>query len=176
MGADLNNIVKFQRLSDEHVQFLIYQLLRGLKVYFQFRCQNQFWIADANCFFLPLCLFYYVLLFLLTAQLLISLTNSTSIQLGWSTEWVLLLSFCLVSTLQATRVFFLLTLFTKDYATSYNAGLKAKQCCGEWRLWTQDPGFWISEADRWWDDGIRSNALVPSTWDHAQLDALQPDR
>uniref|UniRef100_A0A3B5KXQ2 mitogen-activated protein kinase n=1 Tax=Xiphophorus couchianus TaxID=32473 RepID=A0A3B5KXQ2_9TELE len=32
MGADLNNIVKFQRLSDEHVQFLIYQLLRGLKV------------------------------------------------------------------------------------------------------------------------------------------------
>ncbi|KAM6986331.1 mitogen-activated protein kinase 11 isoform 1-T1 [Aplochiton taeniatus] len=31
MGADLNNIVKFQRLSDEHVQFLIYQLLRGLK-------------------------------------------------------------------------------------------------------------------------------------------------
>lgn len=33
MGADLNNIVKFQRLSDEHVQFLIYQLLRGLKVF-----------------------------------------------------------------------------------------------------------------------------------------------
>nr|XP_020474859.1 mitogen-activated protein kinase 11-like isoform X1 [Monopterus albus] len=32
MGADLNNIVKFQRLSDEHVQFLIYQLLRGLKI------------------------------------------------------------------------------------------------------------------------------------------------
>uniref|UniRef100_A0A8C6T8T4 mitogen-activated protein kinase n=1 Tax=Neogobius melanostomus TaxID=47308 RepID=A0A8C6T8T4_9GOBI len=31
MGADLNNIVKFQRLTDEHVQFLIYQLLRGLK-------------------------------------------------------------------------------------------------------------------------------------------------
>ncbi|XP_073713265.1 mitogen-activated protein kinase 11 isoform X1 [Misgurnus anguillicaudatus] len=31
MGADLNNIVKFQRLSDEHIQFLIYQLLRGLK-------------------------------------------------------------------------------------------------------------------------------------------------
>lgn len=32
MGADLNNIVKCQALSDEHVQFLIYQLLRGLKV------------------------------------------------------------------------------------------------------------------------------------------------
>jgi len=32
MGADLNNIVKTQRLSDDHVQFLIYQILRGLKV------------------------------------------------------------------------------------------------------------------------------------------------
>jgi len=31
MGADLNNIVKTQRLSDDHVQFLIYQILRGLK-------------------------------------------------------------------------------------------------------------------------------------------------
>ena len=32
MGADLNNIVKTQRLSDDHVQFLAYQILRGLKV------------------------------------------------------------------------------------------------------------------------------------------------
>ena len=32
MGADLNNIVKTQRLSDDHVQFLVYQILRGLKV------------------------------------------------------------------------------------------------------------------------------------------------
>lgn len=32
MGADLNNILKTQRLSDDHVQFLIYQILRGLKV------------------------------------------------------------------------------------------------------------------------------------------------
>ncbi|XP_062522907.1 mitogen-activated protein kinase 14-like [Corticium candelabrum] len=31
MGADLNNIIKFQSLSDDHVQFLIYQILRGLK-------------------------------------------------------------------------------------------------------------------------------------------------
>ena len=31
MGADLNNIVKTQRLSDDHVQFLIYQILRGMK-------------------------------------------------------------------------------------------------------------------------------------------------
>uniref|UniRef100_A0A7N8X685 mitogen-activated protein kinase n=1 Tax=Mastacembelus armatus TaxID=205130 RepID=A0A7N8X685_9TELE len=31
MGADLNNIVKCQKLTDEHVQFLIYQILRGLK-------------------------------------------------------------------------------------------------------------------------------------------------
>ncbi|CAG0888505.1 unnamed protein product [Cyprideis torosa] len=31
MGADLNCIIKTQRLSDDHIQFLIYQLLRGLK-------------------------------------------------------------------------------------------------------------------------------------------------
>jgi len=31
MGADLNIIVKTQRLSDDHVQFLIYQILRGMK-------------------------------------------------------------------------------------------------------------------------------------------------
>nr|XP_006822450.1 PREDICTED: MAP kinase p38-like protein isoform X1 [Saccoglossus kowalevskii] len=31
MGADLNNIVKCQRLTDDHVQFLVYQILRGLK-------------------------------------------------------------------------------------------------------------------------------------------------
>ena len=32
MGADLNNIIKTQTLSDDHVQFLVYQILRGLKV------------------------------------------------------------------------------------------------------------------------------------------------
>ena len=32
MGADLNSILKCQRLTDEHVQFLVYQILRGLKV------------------------------------------------------------------------------------------------------------------------------------------------
>lgn len=31
MGADLNNIIKMQNLSDDHVQFLVYQILRGLK-------------------------------------------------------------------------------------------------------------------------------------------------
>jgi len=31
MGADLNNIVKTQKLSDDHVQFLVYQMFRGLK-------------------------------------------------------------------------------------------------------------------------------------------------
>lgn len=31
MGADLNNIVRTQSLSDDHVQFLVYQILRGLK-------------------------------------------------------------------------------------------------------------------------------------------------
>ena len=32
MGSDLNNIIKTQSLTDEHVQLLIYQVLRGLKV------------------------------------------------------------------------------------------------------------------------------------------------
>ena len=32
MGADLNNIIRQQALTDEHVQFLVYQILRGLKV------------------------------------------------------------------------------------------------------------------------------------------------
>ncbi|XP_043797205.1 mitogen-activated protein kinase p38b-like isoform X3 [Apis laboriosa] len=31
MGADLNNIVRTQKLSDDHVQFLVYQIFRGLK-------------------------------------------------------------------------------------------------------------------------------------------------
>jgi len=31
MGADLNNIIRTQKLSDDHVQFLLYQILRGLK-------------------------------------------------------------------------------------------------------------------------------------------------
>ena len=32
MGADLNNILRTQRLTDDHIQFLVYQILRGLKV------------------------------------------------------------------------------------------------------------------------------------------------
>nr|CAC85497.1 p38ge [Suberites domuncula] len=31
MGSDLNNIIRQQSLTDEHVQFLVYQILRGLK-------------------------------------------------------------------------------------------------------------------------------------------------
>jgi len=31
MGADLNSIIKTQKLSDDHIQFLIYQILRGMK-------------------------------------------------------------------------------------------------------------------------------------------------
>ncbi|NXT68086.1 MK11 kinase, partial [Chaetops frenatus] len=40
MGADLNNIVKCQKLTDDHIQFLIYQLLRGLKVLSESRNLN----------------------------------------------------------------------------------------------------------------------------------------
>lgn len=31
MGFDLHNIIQTQELSDIHVQFMVYQMLRGLK-------------------------------------------------------------------------------------------------------------------------------------------------
>ena len=40
MGADLNSILKCQKLTDEHVQFLVYQILRGLKVCSIKTCRN----------------------------------------------------------------------------------------------------------------------------------------
>lgn len=36
MGADLTNIVRQQALTDDHVQFLVYQILRGLKARHKF--------------------------------------------------------------------------------------------------------------------------------------------
>ncbi|KAG8548068.1 hypothetical protein GDO81_026790 [Engystomops pustulosus] len=48
MGADLNNIVKCQKLTDDHVQFLIYQILRGLKVFFAFSIR---WGYGGSTFF-----------------------------------------------------------------------------------------------------------------------------
>lgn len=32
MGTDLGKLMKMERLSDDRVQFLVYQMLRGLKV------------------------------------------------------------------------------------------------------------------------------------------------
>lgn len=65
MGADLNNIVKFQRLSDEHVQFLIYQLLRGLKVTPLPRNNlangNMYFYSDNNCLLIVFCYFFYII-------------------------------------------------------------------------------------------------------------------
>ena len=29
MGSDLNNIIKTQKLTDDHIAFLVYQILRG---------------------------------------------------------------------------------------------------------------------------------------------------
>ena len=31
MGSDLHTILKYQQLSDGHVQWIVYQILRGLK-------------------------------------------------------------------------------------------------------------------------------------------------
>lgn len=41
MGADLSNILKIQRLSEDHIQFLVYQVLRGLKVGY---LKHSFWL------------------------------------------------------------------------------------------------------------------------------------
>ena len=32
MESDLSEVIRTQKLTDEHVQFLMYQILRGLKV------------------------------------------------------------------------------------------------------------------------------------------------
>ena len=52
MGADLNNIFKTQRLSDDHVQFLVYQILRGLKVSckhsFNLPCIFEIWLHELS--------------------------------------------------------------------------------------------------------------------------------
>ncbi|NXC56560.1 MK11 kinase, partial [Aleadryas rufinucha] len=48
MGADLNNIVKCQKLTDDHIQFLIYQLLRGLKVLSEPRNLNVIDLKPSN--------------------------------------------------------------------------------------------------------------------------------
>ena len=39
-----------------------------------------------------------------------------------------------------------------------------------------DPGFWTGPTDGRWDDRLRGDALVQSAGDHAELDALQPER
>ena len=49
MGSDLHKIVRTQSLSDEHVQFFIYQILRGLKVH-NF---NPFPFSLLRCIMLP---------------------------------------------------------------------------------------------------------------------------
>lgn len=56
MGADLNNIVKCQKLTDDHVQFLIYQILRGLKVGFSsLICHKQCSVVVLNESFILNC-------------------------------------------------------------------------------------------------------------------------
>lgn len=54
MGADLNNIVRTQKLSDDHVQFLVYQILRGLKYI------HSAGIIHRVCFLLFICCLYTV--------------------------------------------------------------------------------------------------------------------
>lgn len=39
-----------------------------------------------------------------------------------------------------------------------------------------DPGFWFGKAHRWWNDRLCRHTVVPSSRNHAELDALQHDR
>lgn len=56
MGADLNNIIRTQKLSDDHVQFLVYQILRGLKY-----IHSAGIIHRVSSFFILKILFYFFL-------------------------------------------------------------------------------------------------------------------
>lgn len=49
MGADLNNIIKCQKLTDDHVQFITYQILRGLKVGGALKAHHRAEPADPSC-------------------------------------------------------------------------------------------------------------------------------
>lgn len=51
MGADLNNIIRTQRLSDDHVQFLVYQILRGLKYIHSAGIIHRVWLQAFDKFF-----------------------------------------------------------------------------------------------------------------------------
>lgn len=46
MGTDLGKLMKMQRLSEEKIQYLVYQMLKGLKVE---NFEHEFTI----CFFTP---------------------------------------------------------------------------------------------------------------------------
>ena len=48
MGADLNRIIKTQRLSDDHVQFLVYQILRGLKYIHSAGIIHRVWLLSKH--------------------------------------------------------------------------------------------------------------------------------
>lgn len=48
MGADLNNIIRTQRLSDDHVQFLVYQILRGLKYIHSAGIIHRVWLEKSS--------------------------------------------------------------------------------------------------------------------------------
>lgn len=43
-------------------------------------------------------------------------------------------------------------------------------------LGVSDLRFWFSKTGRWFNDRVCGHAMVQSTWNHAKLDALQPNR
>lgn len=60
-------------------------------------------------------------------------------------------------------------------ATNVLTGPETVEHSCERGLRVEDPGLWTGTADREWDDRVCGDSVVPGAWDHAQLDALQPD-
>ena len=52
MGADLNNIIRTQKLSDDHVQFLVYQIVRGMKYVHSAGIIHRYDLRNKNFFLL----------------------------------------------------------------------------------------------------------------------------
>ena len=64
----------------------------------------------------------------------------------------------------------------KSLCLSFFPGLEAVKHRGERRLRAQDPRLWAGPAYWERDDRIRGHQVVQGARDHAQLDALSPDR
>lgn len=156
MGADLSSILKIQRLSDDHIQFLVYQILRGLKVV---SCLTKGRKSYGLSKFFPFWFFirWIVLQYIHSAGLIHRDLKPSNIAVNEDCE-----------------------LKVQHFTSLRNAPIKIywiQILKNWWSLSTiLDPRFWFSETNWQWNDGICCHTLVSCTWNHAQLDALYTNR